>query len=72
MQYVIANLSKAQKYGFDSRTHRHNAGQIMLNEKEVKFSESLSGDFTQRVVALSGEVISQQQAIEIIKKDNWQ
>lgn len=67
MRYIVADKGKATGYGFDTWLHRFSATEMLLNEKEVIFSQTLTGDFNERVDALKGKILTSKEAIEYIK-----
>lgn len=71
MKYLLANKEKALAAGYTEVTHRCSDTEMLLNEKEVAFGTSLSGDLAQRVEALEATVLSHEEAIELIGKGGF-
>ena len=68
MQYIVANKGLALQAGFPIRGHRTNATEIILNEKELMFKDTLSAYPTlrEKAEALQGTVYSHYEIMQIL------
>jgi len=72
MEYVIADIKKAQDWGFSEIGHKVSNSIIYLNEKEIMNSQSLKGSLTERADQLEGRVVSVTEAKLIMNNSNSQ
>lgn len=62
MEYIIADLKKAQDWGFSKIGHITKGNLICLNEKEVMYNQALNGDLAERAEMLGSTVSSASEA----------
>lgn len=66
MQYIIADKTIAENYGFNPATHLLNGSLICLNEKEVLTCPFLKGTLKTRVKTLKANAYNREKALEIM------
>ncbi len=71
MLYLIANKTTAAEHGFPAKNHVVNGNLVLLNEREVVFSPTLSGTLEQRAAQLSASIYTEPELQIIINEGGW-
>lgn len=71
MRYILTPITKAQDFGISLKGHKLVRDKVILNEKELLFTESLStyNDLESKAQALNGTVLTSIQTINIIRNE---
>lgn len=64
MRYVLADSDKAVGAGFDPYTHNVVDGKMVITEKGMMQSPNLSGDESERLSQLGGEMFASASELE--------
>lgn len=66
MLYIIADKERASVSGFNVSLHRTSGSWVVLNEKEVRFSQTLTGTLEERAKELGGKVYTLAEARDFL------
>lgn len=70
MRYAIINIEKAESMGISPDNHLKKDNMMIVNEKEVQYSDAIGDTFEEKVATLDGEIKSIM-TIKIEIKNGW-
>lgn len=70
MRYAIVKIGHAESVGINSGNHFKKDGMMIVNEKEIEYSEASGDTFEEKVASLGGEVKSRL-TIKNMIKNGW-
>lgn len=69
MKYIVVSKGLALAAGFKLKGHRHNSTRMILNEKELSFSNVVPGStLEEKAQALEGEIMTNSEIHQIINE----
>ena len=68
MKYIIAPISKTERYVNTSARRKSNDGRILLNENDLK---KIPGTLEENAASIEGVIINETEAIAETNKSEW-
>ena len=70
MRYAIITIERAESIGISADNHFKKNGEVIVNEREIEYSDAEGNNFEEKIAFLSGEIKSK---ISIKKeiKNGW-
>ena len=70
MRYAIITIKSAESIGISADNHFKKNGEVIVNEREIEYSDAEGNNFEEKIAFLSGEIKSK---ISIKKeiKNGW-
>ena len=70
MRYAIITIERAESIGISADNHFKKNGEVIVNEREIEYSDAEGNSFEEKIASLSGEIKSK---ISIKKelKNGW-